>query len=141
MHAVIKPACKHRLKSWANMALLWRQTKPLKQCLISVWNSSANAHSPQPLSWRLFINQILCATELSSVFKVTSGPTKWLADNRMHPSSLLRPLCLGLLLQQCSVSVGSKELKTFHCTRILNFLPPWILVTRTKLADCSFEFF
>ncbi len=56
MHAVMKPACKPCLKSSPDIALLWRQTKPLEQCLISVWNSSANAHLPCPLSWLLFIN-------------------------------------------------------------------------------------
>lgn len=56
MHALIKRACKQCLKSSPNIASLWKQTKWLEQCLISVWNSSANAHLPCPLSWLLFIN-------------------------------------------------------------------------------------
>jgi len=40
---------------------------------------------------------VASAIELSAMFKVTSSPSKWLADNKMHPSSLLGHSCLSLL--------------------------------------------
>ena len=40
---------------------------------------------------------ILNAIELSAMFKVTSSPSKRLADNKLHPSSLLGHSCLPSL--------------------------------------------
>lgn len=41
----LSEACTQCLKFFSKQAF-WTQTKALEQCLISVWNSSANVHLP-----------------------------------------------------------------------------------------------
>lgn len=61
------------------------------------------------------------ATELSVLFKVASGPSKRLADNKMHPSSLFGHSCLSLLsIFERLMPVGTEEFN-FYPNQILLF--------------------
>lgn len=80
-------------KSSPNIASLWRRTKNhSERRLISVWNSSANAHTCLALFHGCY-SLIRFFVQLSHprCLRLHQAPSKWLPDNRTHPSSLLSP--------------------------------------------------
>lgn len=108
---------KHVTQTWscAHQTALgrWREPRPKVTHAVETTQTAGAAFDRGPESPVLLLGcdsfMWVFVRRRSSMFKVTSGPRKRLADNTAHPSSLLSSFRLDSLLGWGTMSGGSKE--------------------------------